>query len=92
MQKMFKGDSVCPYTGNAIDSPACRQCRDFFKAGTYTFIWCKHPDEPAAAPVKKKAVSVPQSERRKPGRPKKEQAKTGKRKISPNKTRKTKKR
>lgn len=92
MQKMFKGDSVCPYTGNTIDSPACRQCKWFFRAGTYTFIWCGHPDEPAAAPARKKAVSDPQSVRRKPGRPKKEQAKTGKRKISPNKTREKKKR
>lgn len=43
MQKMFKGDSDCPYTGNAIDSPVCRQCQWFFRSGTYTFIWCSHP-------------------------------------------------
>lgn len=40
---MFKGDAVCPYTGNPIDSPPCRQCQWFFRSGTYTFIWCSHP-------------------------------------------------
>lgn len=40
---MFKGDGVCPYTGNAVDSPPCRQCQWFFRSGTYTFIWCSHP-------------------------------------------------
>lgn len=35
----------CPYTGNEIDSPPCRQCKWFFRSGTYTFIWCVHPEQ-----------------------------------------------
>lgn len=81
MQKMFKGNAVCPFTGNAIDSPACRQCRDFFKAGTNTFIWCKHPEPTAVQP-----------ERRKRGRPKKVQTIGTKPKTSPITGRKPKKR
>lgn len=46
MQKMFKGNTICPFTKNVIDSPQCRQCKDYFKAGTWAFIWCKHPDVP----------------------------------------------
>lgn len=50
MQKMFKGNTICPYTGNVIDSPQCRQCKDYFKAGTWAFIWCKRSETPE--PVK----------------------------------------
>lgn len=52
MQKMFKGNTICPFTKNVIDSPQCRQCKDYFKAGTWAFIWCKHPDAKEQVQVK----------------------------------------
>lgn len=58
MQKMFKGDSACPYTGNAIDSPVCRQCQWFFRPGTYTFIWCSHPVQEKAKETAKNHITV----------------------------------
>ena len=74
MQKMFKGNNLCPFTKNVIDSPQCRQCKWFFRAGTYTFIWCQHPDEPeiVLTPNKAKTERAKQIEslRKKPTRKK----------------------
>jgi len=71
MEKMFKGDAVCPYTGNPIDSPACRQCQWFFRSGTYTFIWCSHPvQEKAKETTKSKLPASKKTATRKPVRPK----------------------
>lgn len=71
MQKMFKGDSVCPYTGNAIDSTACRQCQWFFRSGTYTFIWCSHPVQEKTNEKAKNHITVTlKTATRKPVRPK----------------------
>ncbi len=54
----------CPFgMGCAIDSTTCRQCPFFFRMGTATFFWCKHPT-PAPAP----AISP---KKRGPGRPRK---------------------
>ncbi len=71
MDKMFKGDAVCPYTGNPIDSPACRQCQWFFRTGTYTFIWCSHPEqEKAKEKAKSKLPANKKTATRKPVSPK----------------------
>ena len=41
-------DGPCPFgTGHAIDSPGCRKCQHFYRTGTATFFWCKHPVEQA---------------------------------------------
>ena len=35
----------CPFGENhTIDSPACRQCKHYWRMGTHTFFWCNHPD------------------------------------------------
>lgn len=62
---MFKGNALCPFTKNVIDSPQCRQCKDYFKAGTWAFIWCKHPDVP-------ESIKPDKSERAKEVKPVKE--------------------
>lgn len=63
----------CPFgCGHAIDSQGCRSCQWYFRAGTGTFFWCKHPEG-----VVENAPSLPKAKRRhpetlrKPGRPKK---------------------
>lgn len=36
----------CPFgKGCEIDSPSCRKCQWFYRAGTGTFFWCNHPIE-----------------------------------------------
>lgn len=38
----------CPFgKGCEVDTPACRRCEFFYRAGTGTFFWCRHPDERA---------------------------------------------
>ena len=52
----------CPFGCEpVIDSPGCRQCRYFYRAGTATFFWCNHPPTKAAASVLKKPRSVPKT-------------------------------
>lgn len=61
----------CPYTGNPVDSPPCRQCQWFFRSGTYTFIWCSHPvQENAKETTKSKLPTSKKTATRKPVRPK----------------------
>ena len=58
-------DGPCPFgTGNAIDSPGCRKCKHFYRTGTATFFWCKHPEQAVpkkAEPVPEQIESVPQT-------------------------------
>ena len=63
----------CPFgRGVEIDSAKCRECSNYYRAGTGTFFWCKHPAKPkpkAEAPkAVPKAQEAPQ-EKRKRGRP-----------------------
>ena len=42
----------CPFgKGCEVDTPACRRCEFFYRAGTGTFFWCRHPDERAKEQV-----------------------------------------
>lgn len=35
----------CPFgKGCEIDSPSCRKCQWFYRTGTGTFFWCRHPE------------------------------------------------
>ena len=59
----------CPFGRKcAIDSPSCRQCPHFYRAGTGTFFWCNHPIEQKPAGIVQKAPEIIQ-EMRKRGRP-----------------------
>ena len=59
----------CPFGRKcAIDSPSCRQCPHFYRAGTGTFFWCKHPDAQKPVEIEHKPVEIEQ-EKRKRGRP-----------------------
>lgn len=70
MEKMFKGVGACPYTNNVIDSPPCRQCKWFYRAGTETFIWCTCSNDQIMAKSKlpsskKTAIGEPVKAKRK---------------------------
>ena len=68
----------CPFGRKcAIDSPSCRQCPHFYRAGTATFFWCKHPDAQKPAEIERKPVEIVQ-EKRKRGRPPGKSNKTAK--------------
>lgn len=75
----------CPFgKGCEIDSPSCRKCEHFYRAGTGTFFWCNHPIVQEPATIARKAPEIVQ-EKRKRGRP------PGKAVKKPVKRRKTKK-
>lgn len=53
----------CPFGCNCeIDSTECRKCEHFYRVGTATFFWCKHPVT--------SMISKPEKEKKKAGRPK----------------------
>lgn len=65
----------CPFgKGCEVDTPACRRCEFFYRAGTGTFFWCTHPTrevpkiarEPAK--IARKAPEIEQPKRKR-GRP-----------------------
>ena len=59
----------CPFgKGCAIDSPSCRQCPHFYRTGTGTFFWCKHPDGQKRVEIAQKAPEIAQPKRKR-GRP-----------------------
>ena len=67
-------EGKCPFgKGCAIDTQACRACEWYFRSGTGTFFWCKHPTED-----KPKEPTLPKLKRKHPetlkkmGRPRKE--------------------
>lgn len=59
----------CPFgRGCGRDSLTCRKCEYYYRAGTGTFFWCKHPDGQKPAEIAHKPVEIVQ-EKRKRGRP-----------------------
>ena len=59
----------CPFgKGCEIDSPSCRKCQWFYRAGTGTFFWCSHPIEQKPAQIEQKAQEIAQPKRKR-GRP-----------------------
>ena len=66
----------CPFgRGCDIDSPSCRKCEHFYRTGTGTFFWCKHPDGQKRVEIAQKAPEIAQKApeiaqpKRKRGRP-----------------------
>ena len=61
----------CPFgRGCDIDSLSCRKCEHFYRTGTGTFFWCKHPDGQKRVEIAQKAPEIEQPKRKR-GRPKK---------------------
>ena len=74
----------CPFGKECeIDSPSCRNCQWFYRAGTGTFFWCNYPIEQNPAEIARKAPEIAQPKRKR-GRP------PGKATKKPVKRRKTK--
>ena len=72
-------DGPCPFgTGCAIDSSGCRKCEWYFRQGTGTFFWCKHPPGAASKPKNKEKAVAGETPKR--GRPRKAQPAKPKRK------------
>lgn len=47
-------EAECPFgKGVKIDSSVCRSCPEYFRQGTGTFFWCRHP-VPEVEPPKRK--------------------------------------
>lgn len=69
MEKMFKACGQCPYTGYAIDSPACRSCKSYVRAGTEFFVWCGHEGAKAIDAGKKMKIAVAATDERAKERP-----------------------
>lgn len=63
MQKMFIGYGKCPFTGKDIGTVACSNCEWYFKQGTETFIWCKHPEEPQERKIEPLRVIIAKKEK-----------------------------
>lgn len=65
----------CPFgRGCELDSPRCRQCQHYYRAGTGTFFWCNTPKEDES--VSKSIEIVPKTtgivhDKPKRGRPRK---------------------
>lgn len=74
----------CPFgQGCEIDSPSCRKCQWFYRAGTGTFFWCSHPTEQKQAEIARKSPEIAQQKRKRgrpPGKAAKKPVKTRKRK------------
>lgn len=57
----------CPFGKNVtIDSPGCRSCEQYYRAGTGMFFWCNARSEPVLGPVRETLDTKP-----KRGRPRK---------------------
>lgn len=49
----------CPFGKECeIDSLSCRKCQWFYRTGTGTFFWCKHPIEQKPAEIARKAPEI----------------------------------
>ena len=60
----------CPYGHNVeLDSPGCRKCEDYFRAGTGMFFWCRH--QPAEQEPKPRKIAIKAKPAKKRGRPRK---------------------
>lgn len=96
-------DGLCPFgQGIPIDSAGCRKCKYFYRTGTATFFWCKHPQPEPIEPKLNESVPiqpeiVPKPKKRVPKttktgtEPKKRGRPKKKADSKPNKGRKTKK-
>ena len=50
---------VCPFgRGFERDSPRCRQCDDYIRAGTGTFFWCNHQIEQKSVEIEQKTRKI----------------------------------
>lgn len=59
----------CPFgKGCDIDTESCRKCEWYYRAGTGTFFWCRHPIEQKAQVIEQKAPEIEQPKRKR-GRP-----------------------
>lgn len=68
----------CPFgRGCEIDSPSCRKCEHFYRAGTGTFFWCKYPngERPEIAPKIEQITPEKAQSTKKRGRPAKKAVK-----------------
>ena len=63
-------EADCPFgKGVKIDSTACRNCPQYYRAGTGMFFWCRHPEpEPTPQPKKRgrPAGTVPKTKKNGP--------------------------
>lgn len=60
---------LCPFGKKImIDSTGCRSCEHFYRMGTATFFWCRHPIEevPEIAQPKRKRGRPPGKAKKKP--------------------------
>lgn len=49
----------CPFgKGCDIDTESCRKCEWYYRAGTGTFFWCRHPIEQEPAKIARKAPEI----------------------------------
>ena len=54
----------CPFgRGCEIDSQVCRKCEHYYRAGTGTFFWCKHPDGDKRGQKERKRPAIEQNTR-----------------------------
>lgn len=74
----------CPFgRGCAIDSTECRKCEHFYRVGTATFFWCRHPQEgtkdpePAKVDPVKKDTAKPTKPKSRKAEPKRKKPKKG---------------
>lgn len=66
---------MCPFGKRVpVDSGACRNCADYFRAGPGPFFWCRH-QKPKRGRPKAAAPAAPEVGKRKRGRPRKNAAK-----------------
>lgn len=66
MTKIFTVISgPCPFgCGCDIDSSTCRRCEWFYRAGTATFFWCRHPVEQKPAEIEHKSPKIARSSKK----------------------------
>lgn len=58
----------CPFgKGCDIDTESCRKCEWYYRAGTGTFFWCRHPIEESKEHIREVTKMV--QPKRKRGRP-----------------------
>lgn len=60
---------LCPFGKKImIDSTGCRSCEHFYRMGTATFFWCRHPIEeaPEMTQPKRKRGRPPGKAKKKP--------------------------
>lgn len=83
----------CPFgLEHLIDSPACRKCQHYWRAGTVMFFWCNYRNVPeVAGTVPKTKKTVPKTGETVPGKRKRGRP-PGKAPKKPVNTHKTKKR